>query len=121
MIEGADPTLAAARYAARFVENLRAVRNVPGAWVFDEQVSLWPGVRWWRSTTLDLVRTLDGGAWLMFPTGVFKSPPIAANAYGAAPETIIEDLASAGGAVLPAALPIARDLELRLVASRRAG
>lgn len=107
--------------AHKFEANMRGMMKVPGsATMIEQQANPIDGqVRWWKSTTLDLVRTADGGAWLFIPLGKVVHPPLFGLAYRNCPADIITSIASMGGAVFPAELDFAKGLELRLVAGRR--
>lgn len=69
-------------------------------------------VRWWRHPKYDLVRTADGGAWLLIPLGHVQHPPLFGLVYRNDPATVMEDLAVNGGVVIPDGMPQARKLEL---------
>lgn len=76
------------------------------------------GIRWWRATTYDLVRTGDGSAWLFLPSLAWNYPPIAAMVYRNIPHQMIEVIVAKGGGVMLGDTDLGRGLELRLVASR---
>jgi hypothetical protein len=108
--------------AERFSANLRTLARSPGSAVLVEQPptpDLTGGIRWWRCERFDLVRTGDGSFWLVLPPGSVVHPPLMGRMLENVPTSVIDWAARKGAAVVPAELPFARDLELRLVAGVR--
>ena len=105
----------------RMRANLRALRGTDFGMLAEQPADttgLCQGIRWWRGSTLDLVRTAEGTAWLFFPVKHSAHPPLFGSMYRNAAGSVIEYLAENGGAVVPYELPLGKALELRLVGTK---